>query len=105
MTTVTIGGDSRPLADADPQWIAEQVNGRQRDGQTVCVQVNVQELDAHIPLSTPTCGGGFGGGGGGRMPNSLERRILDAWNNHDLNTAEFTTGELIAFIHALERLL
>ncbi len=102
MVTVTIGSDSRDLAAADAQWVTQEINGRRRDGVTVCVRLSVQEDGANVAPSTPTCGGG---GGGGRRPNSLEQRILDAWGQHRLNTPEFTAGNLVAFLRALERIL
>jgi len=102
MGTVTIGSDSRPLQDADSQWVTQEINGRRRDKQSVCVHVSVQDPPVSVVLGTPTCGGG---GGGGRSPNSEERRIFELWERHHLNTPDFTAGDLVAFLKQLRSLL
>ena len=101
MGTVTIGSDTRPLQDADAQWVTQEINGRRHDRQTVCVRVAIQDPPVNVVLGTPSCGGV----GGGRAPNTEERRILDLWERHHLNTPEFTAGDLVAFLKQLRSLL
>lgn len=98
MITVTIGTDSRNLQDVDPQWVTQEINGRRKDGESVCVQVRIQEPGADVILRTPTCGGGPGGG---RAPNSREQPILLLWERHHLTTADFVVGDVVAFLKKL----
>lgn len=102
MVIVTIGSDSRAGEEADPQWVTQEINRRRQDGQAVCVRVQIHEDGVAVALSTPNCAGG---GGGGRAPNAKEQRILDLWAQHRLTTNEFGTGELVAFLRQLRRLL
>ena len=102
MVTVTIGSDSRPGEEADPQWVTQEINRRRQDGQAVCVQVQIHEDGVAVALSTPSCSGGAGGG---RAPNAKEQRILELWAQHRLNTNEFGAGELVAFLRQVRKLL
>lgn len=102
MIRVQIGGDERDLATADEQWINQQINRRRADGQTVCVRVTVKEGDLSMVLSTPTCGGS---GGGGRPPRPQEKEIFNLWNQRGLDDANFTGGNLVAFLKQLKHLL
>lgn len=102
MITIKIGSDEVTLEQADEGWINQQINRRRRESVAVCVQVNIQEPDVRMTLSTPTCSVN---GGGGRAPNQRERRIFDLWNERGLNQQDFMSGAVIAFLHQLRRLL
>ncbi|HEY6220091.1 MAG TPA: hypothetical protein VIV65_08535 [Gemmatimonadaceae bacterium] len=102
MITISIGSSTHSIQEADDNWINQNVNGRRRDGVTVCVQVRVQENTADVALATPGCQSGFGGG---RPPNALEQRIIELWNKLGLNTPGFTGGNVVAFVHQLKRLM
>lgn len=102
MSTVKIGSSEQPLENADESWINNQINGRRRDGETVCVLVRLKEDPVDLILSTPNCGGG---GGGSRLPNAQEERIIELWNKHGLNQREFQGGNLVAFLKQLRRIL
>lgn len=102
MIRIRIGDVERELASADEHWINQQINRRRADGQTVCVRVTVHEGDLNMVLSTPTCGAS---GGGGRSPRPQEKEVFDLWNQRGLNDADFTGGNLVAFLKQLKRLL
>ena len=86
---------------ASDGWINQMIADARKRGVSLCVQVSVQAPGANVALATPGCGGG---GGGGRMPNDVERRILDAWNKRGLGSGELHPGELRAFLNDLSRL-
>lgn len=100
--TIKINEEQRDLEDADPQWISSQINRRRAAGEAVCVRVTIHESGVDLPLATVTCGSG---GGGGRPVKPKERDVIDLWNRLNLNSSEFTGGEVVAFIKQLPRLL
>jgi hypothetical protein len=103
MSTIKIGNDERELRDADPQWIAQEIKGRRKDGQAVCVTVRIDEPGATLSLCTPACRMSVGGGGG-RAPNAREAAIFELWNKRGLNDGEVEPGEVIAFVQQVLRL-
>lgn len=102
MSTIKIGNDQRELGEADPQWIAQEIHGRHRDGQAVCVTVRIDEPGATLSLCTPGCR--LGGGGGGRAPNAREAAIFELWSKCGLNDGEVEPGEVIRFVRQVLRL-
>jgi hypothetical protein len=102
MITIKIAEEERQLDAVDEQWINQQINRRRADGQTICVRVTVHEGGLDMVLSTPSCGTS---GGGGRPPRPQEKEVLGLWNQRGLNDANFTGGNLVAFLKQLRRLL
>lgn len=102
MIRIRIGGEEREFASADEQWINQQINRRRADSQPVCVRVTVHEGGLDMVLSTPTCGAS---GGGGRPPRPQEKEVFDLWNRRGLDDADFTGGNLVAFLKQLKQLL
>jgi hypothetical protein len=94
MITVIIGHSRFALEDLSEGWLTEQIVRRRRDGQSVCVRVEIQTPRANMTLATPGCAGP----GGGRLPTAVESRIFDLWDQLKLNTAAFSPGNLIAFL-------
>lgn len=94
MINVVIGNSRIALADLSEGWLTEQIVRRRKDGLHVCVRVEIQSSRANMTLATPGCSGP----GGGRLPNAVESRIFDLWDQLKLNTAAFTPGNLIAFL-------
>ena len=101
MITIKIGSSEQSFESADESWINQQINGRRRDGQSVCVRVVINNGSINMALSTPSC---TSGGGGGRPPNAQEQRIFDLWEKQGLNKPDFHGGNLIAFLKQLRRL-
>ena len=97
---VQIGGETRSVTEADESWITQQVNRRRREGQSVCLMVSIHTSGIDVNLATPACSGG---GGGGRMPNTKEREVIDLWAKLGLNSADFSGGNLVAFLKQLRR--
>ena len=102
MISVRIGNDKRPLDDASPDWIVQQIERRRRDGIAACVVVSIRTTDLNMHLSTPECAGSAGGG---RPPNARERAVLELWQKHGLNEAGFAPGHVVAFLVQLKRVL
>lgn len=103
MNIISINHETRPLDQADANWITRQVNGRREDGSSVCVRISIQSPNINVALATPGCPSG--GCGGGRPPNNGERDILDLWERHKLNQSDFPAGQLVAFVGQVLRLL
>lgn len=95
---VKIGGVQKTLEEARPDWINQTINGYRRDGLPVCVQVQIKAPPLDIIFSSPGCGGG---GGGGRPLNNEEIGLLKLWEQHHLNTTEFSGGSLVAFLRKI----
>lgn len=99
--TVQIGNETRDFSDASPSWINDQVGRRQRDGASVCVIVSIQIAGVGLRLATPGCPSGRGGG----PPNPREQEIIELWRERKLTSAEFTGGNLVAFLNQLRPLI
>lgn len=101
MITIKIGTEQKQIDDVDPQWINQQINRRRENGASVCVRVFVRLSGLNMILSTPNCEMG----GSGRAPARREREIFDLWGQRGLNRADFSGGNLVAFLEQLKRLL
>jgi len=102
MITIKVAQEERQLDTVDEQWINQQINRRRADGQSVCVRVTVREGGLDMVLSTPNCAISVGAG---RPPRPQEKEVFDLWNQRGLNDANFTSGNLVAFLKQLKRLL
>lgn len=94
MITVHIGNEER-RCPVDPNWVNQQIKGRQGDGSTPCVRVTIKAPGVDVTLASAACGGG---GGGGRRPNPDEQVVLDLWTKHHMNEANFSGGNLVSFL-------
>lgn len=99
-STITIGGTTKNLEDADSAWIASQLNGRMQAG-SVCVRIRIKTAEVDITLSSGACPAGSGGGG--RQPNIKESHLFDLWHRKHLNLTEFSIGELVSFVNDVRR--
>lgn len=105
MIRLKIGTETRDISskfDIDESWINQQINRRCADGMTVCVQVIFDDGDVHLALATPACGGSVGSA---RSLTKAEWDLVDKWKSRNMDTSEFTGGNLIAFLKQLEYLL
>lgn len=91
-------GDEERAFDGDVHWIHEQIDGRRNKGANACVMVTIKCGQIDMILTTPGCAGH---GGGGRRPNRDEQQIFDRWNELKLNTMQFTSGNLVAFLKGI----
>jgi hypothetical protein len=98
MIRVSIAGDERSLQDASPDWIAQQIERRRRDGLSACVTVGIDTGELSMHLSTPECGSGRGGG---RAPTAKEARVFELWSQLGLNQSGWTPGNVVAFLKRL----
>jgi len=96
---IQIAGETRPLSDAEPEWITQQVNRRRAEGQSVCVRVTIEDGPVHLTLSTPGCAAGVGS----RSPSPEEQRFVDLWLKHHLNETMFTGGNVVSFLRQLDK--
>jgi|WetSurMetagenome_2_1015567.scaffolds.fasta_scaffold625284_1 hypothetical protein len=93
---LTIGSDGdRNLTEVSSSWINEQINRRKKDGIPLCVRVLIKTDCVNVALATIDCACSRGGG---RIPNHHEREILELWSKLHLNDANFSAGNLIAFL-------
>jgi hypothetical protein len=102
MHRIRIGTSERPLEEATESWIAQQLNERRKEGQSVCVQVILKTSGIDMVLSTPACGNGSGAS---RAPNPRESEIFTLWEKRGLRQPDFTAGNVIAFVKQVLRLL
>ena len=101
MFTVHIGSAEAPIAEASEGWINQQINRRRADHAPVCVQVAIATTELRMRLSTPQCAGGPNG----RGPTPQELRVFRLWEECGLNRADFTGGNVVAFLHRVEKYL
>jgi hypothetical protein len=83
------------LKEISSSWINEQINNRKKDGVPICVRVLIKTDYVNVALATVDC---TCSKGGGRIPNHHEREIFELWNKLHLNNANFSAGNLIAFL-------
>lgn len=105
--SIAINGNNRSyrdLREIDEGWINQQVTRRKKDGQIVCVKVDIDNESARLALSSYGCQGGMGGGGG-RQPTPRERAIFDLWEECGLKDASYSGGHVIKFLKQLRNLL
>lgn len=100
MSYIRIGDEQRNIADADQQWLSEQLRRRRAAGGSTCIQVSLKTSSIDILLSTPECGGG---GGGGRAPSTQERLLFDEWAKRGLGGAGYSVGDIISFLQEVRR--
>jgi hypothetical protein len=98
MIYVSIAGERRRLDEVDSYWIHQQVGGRRDEEQSVCVQVEFDDPSGKWGLISHGCGSG---GRGEFNPNSEQREIIEFWEKHRMNTSDFTSGNLNAFVQQL----
>jgi hypothetical protein len=102
MNTIRIGTAQRRLEDTDSQWIHEQLEARRREGANTCVRVTIKIEGADVALETVNC---LSRPGARREPNALERSLFDLWERSRLREANFTSGNLAAFVQQVRRLI
>ncbi len=100
--TLRIGTDSREIDQWSPSEINQAINRPHDDGQSICVQLHIQDGCADVRMSTPGC---RSGGGGGRAPRPCEQELLDLWRKLHLDDKEFTGGNLVAFLQQAARIV
>ena len=101
MIKIEIGDAEKDLASADEHWINQQISRRREDGQAVCVKVTIHKGDLNLVVSTPTCGGA----GGGNPLSPKETEVFGLWKQRGLDKADFTVGDLVAFLKQIRRFL
>lgn len=103
MIRIKIAGDERQfnLNSIDEQWIAQQINNRQRAGQLICVTISLDEGSCRMLLKTGACAASAGGT---RRPTRQEAAIFEAWDKFGLGDKEVNSGKLIAFLKQLRGL-
>lgn len=102
MVIIKLGSSEQRLESLDEGWLQQQISRRRREGESVCVRVEIDDSPINITLSTAGCAGG---GGSSRSLTVQEQKVLDLWLKHHLSEPEFQGGELIAFLKQLRRII
>ncbi|MCF6239209.1 MAG: hypothetical protein L3J79_10470 [Candidatus Marinimicrobia bacterium] len=80
--SISINGNKRDLRNVGERRITQQIIRRQKDGQPVCVIVEINDGNLNLVVKTGDCPSS---GGGGRPPNSEEKVLLDSWSKFGLS--------------------
>jgi hypothetical protein len=102
MIRISIGGNEKPLEDATPSWIRDQIEDRRHNRSSVCVRVTIHSGSLNMVLSTPACAAAGGGSGGTRPPSPSEQEIFDLWEKRGMNSDSFNVGQLTAFLSEIK---
>jgi hypothetical protein len=103
MITLRIDNREEALSEINQQWIHQQINRRREDGLLPSVIIRIMEPEINIILATPGSANSYNTSS--RRPNEKEQRILDLWSRLNLNRADFSSGNLVAFIQQIDRYL
>lgn len=91
------------MREIEESRIVQLIKGMRRNNQSVCVLLTIEEYPVDLLLPTGVCSGMAHGTSRPLRPE--EQRIVEAWERHKLNKADFNEGELIAFLKQVGRLL
>lgn len=98
--TISINGSQRTLADAEPNWLANQINGRKHDGQTICLHIR---LEQPVALTLATQGCGLSGGSGASRPYTpKENQVIALWHECGMGEPDLKLGHVMQFLRRLE---
>ena len=100
--SIRVNGAEYTLDQVSVSWLHEQIDGRRREGEPVCVVISAQTDSVNITLATPDC---RSGPGGNRPPNQTESEIFHRWHGLVVDRGHFTAGNLWAFLQYLDRLV
>ncbi len=97
---VEIAGESRSLEDAEPEWINQRIQRMRADRLAVWVRVTINDGAINIVLQAPGCPSRSGAS---RRASADERELFDLWDEHHLNDAHFSGGDVVALLRQLPR--
>lgn len=72
--SIRVNGAEYTLDQVSVSWLHQQVDGRRRAGEPVCVVISAHTDSVNLTLATPDCGSGPGGT---RPPSQTESEIFD----------------------------
>ena len=101
MVTIRIDNHEEDISRIDAQWINQQIDRRRADGLSPMVIIRIKEPYIDIILSTPGSTNNYSTSN--RRPNEREQQIFDLWTKLNLNRADFSSGNVVAFIKQLDR--
>lgn len=100
--SIRVNGAEYTIDQLSVSWLHQQIDGRRRAGEPVCVVISAHTDSVNITLATPDCGSGPGGN---RPPNQTESEIFARWHGLVLDKGNFTAGNLWAFLQYLGRVV
>lgn len=100
MITIQIGDTVKDYKDATEHWIAQQIRDRRAAGESICVRLTIKHGSLNFVLQTPGCPVFKKKS---RRLRPSEQEVHNLWEHYNLNTEEFTQGNLIAFLKQLRR--
>lgn len=98
--SIRVNGAEYSIDQVSVSWLHQQVEGRRRAGEPICVVISAHTDSVNITLATPGCGSGPGGN---RPPTRTESEVFARWRELVLDKGDFTAGNLWAFLQYLER--
>lgn len=98
MITISIATERRRLAEAETNWVTEQVLGRRRTGADPCVVVSIEIESIHLSLRTGSC---TAPAGPARAATPRERELIERWREYGLEQVDYPIGRLVAFLNHL----
>jgi hypothetical protein len=103
MVTVWINGQQHE--EIDEGWVNRTIQGLRRDGQPICVRVQVRTQEVNVNLTAGRCDPD-GRSGGGRSPRPRERSVLEQWAECSPGAEpNFPPGQLMQCLKKIERLV
>lgn len=101
MIIVTIGETSRRLSSPegiDESWVTLRMRAGTSDGRPPGVHVRVDAPGIQLNL---IAGDDSGAGASGHPLRLQEARVVELWRQRGVATADFSSGQLTAFLHQL----
>jgi hypothetical protein len=103
MVTIKIGSSQMSLSDSYEPWLADQINGRKKDGSSAVVEVDIDQGGVSLSFVAHDCPMNFGGSS--RIYTPKEQAIIDLWQEKNLGGTGFALGDLMSFLKRLKHLL
>ena len=96
---IVIGTSEREINNIEPNWINEQLSRRRNEGSPVCVRIIIEVGDINLSLATSDCPSSSGVR---RRLTRAENEVLALWRKLHLDEANFSSGNLVAFLKQLK---
>lgn len=103
MVTIKIGSSQISLSDNYGSWLADQINGRKKDGSPVVVEIDIHDRGVDLSFVAHDCPMNLGTSS--RVYSSSEQAVINLWQDKGLSGTGFSLGDLMSFLKQLKHLL